>query len=80
MTIVDANGSPVEGATVYGTWSGLTSDSDSGTTGSDGKVALDSDSVKNAAGTFTFTVDNVVLDGWEYDAGANDETSDTITV
>ena len=80
VTIVDASGEPVEGATVSGTWSGLTDDPDSGLTDVNGQVALDSDSVKNARGTFTFTVDNVVLDGWEYDPDANGETSDSITV
>lgn len=80
VTVVDASGSPVEDATVYGTWSGLTSDSDSGTTDEDGKVALESNSVKNAAGTFTFTVDKVSLSGWEYKPEENVETSDNITV
>ena len=80
VTIVDANGSPVAGAGVYGTWSGLTSDSGFGTTDSYGKVALDSDSVKNAAGTFTFTVDDVTKTDWIYNPEENVETSDNITV
>jgi len=80
VTIVDADGKPVEGATVSGHWSGLTSDSDSGTTDGDGTIALDSDSVKNADGTFTFTVDNVTKEGWVYDPSKNVETSDSITV
>ena len=82
VTIVDVGGNPVEGATVYGSWSGATSDTDSGVTDSLGKVTLSSDGVKNASGgtTFTFTVDNVVKSGWGYDAGANAETSDSITV
>jgi hypothetical protein len=70
---------PVKGATVSGHWSGLTSDKDSGLTGVDGKVSLSSDQVKNAKGTFTFTVDNVALAGWIYDPSANKETSDSIT-
>ena len=80
VTVVDADGKAVEGAVVEGHWSGLTSDTDSGATGADGKAALDSDSVKNAKGTFTFTVDNVVLSGWIYDSASNVETSDSITV
>ena len=80
VTIVNASGTPVEGATVSGTWSGLTSDSDSGNTGTDGKISLDSELVKNAAGTFTFTVDNVILTGLTYDPDANEEASDSITV
>jgi endoglucanase len=80
VTVVDADGIPVEGATVSGHWSGLTSDSDSGITVSDGTVSLDSDKVRNANGTFTFTVDNITKAGWTYDFGANVETSDSITV
>jgi len=80
VTIVDADGDSVEGATVYGSWSGLTDGTDFGTTDTNGKIALDSDAVKNADGTFTFTVTDVVLDGWMYDSRANVETSDSITV
>jgi len=80
VTVVDSAGEPVGSATVEGHWSGLTSDTDSGPTGSDGKVALNSDSVKNAAGTFTFTVDNVAKEGWTYNSTANLETQDSISV
>jgi serine protease len=80
VTIVDAEGNSVEGAMVYGSWSGLTTDSDSGLTDINGQVSLDSDLVKNADGTFTFTVTDVVLDGWTYDSTANVEISDSITV
>jgi len=80
VTILDANDAPVAGATVSGNWSGLTGDTDSNITDSDGIVSLSSDKVKNAAGTFTFTVTDVSLTGWEYDSDANAETSDSITV
>jgi len=82
VTIVDASGNPVEGATVYGTWSDATSDIDSGVTDSFGEVTLSSDGAKNASsGTiFTFTVDNVVKSGWDYDSAANIKTSNKITV
>ena len=80
VTIVDADGNPVEGATVYGQWSGLTSDSDSGVTDASGKVALSSDRVRNVRGTFTFTVTDVTKDGWAYDPSANVERSDSISV
>jgi subtilisin len=59
VTICDDANHPVVGATVSGTWNGLTSDSDVGTTDEKGKVALVSDRVKRASGTFTFTVDDV---------------------
>jgi len=80
ITIVDANNNPVENATVYGHWSGLTSDSDSGITDINGQVSLDSDAVKNADGTFTFTVDNVTHGTLIYNPEDNVETSDSITV
>lgn len=82
VAIVDAAGAAVAGATVSGTWSNATTDTDSGITDATGKVLLSSDEVKNApAGTtFTFTVDNAALAGWTYDSKANVETSDSITV
>ncbi len=82
VTIVDAADEPVEGATVYGTWSGATSDTDSGLTDASGEVSLKSNKVKNAPGetTFTFTVDDVSLTGWDYDSAANVKTSGSINV
>jgi hypothetical protein len=80
VTIVDADGNPVENAKVSGTWSGLTDDSDSGLTDVTGQVALKSDSVKNAHGTFTFTVTGVECDGWTYEPDANQETIASIKV
>jgi len=78
VTIFDDNNSPVENATVYGHWSGLTTDTDSGTTDANGKVTLLSDSTSET-GTFTFTVDNVTKTGWAYESAANVETSDSIS-
>jgi hypothetical protein len=82
VTIVDAAGAPVEGATVEGHWSGATSDTDSGVTAASGEVSLDSDKLKSPPPetVFTFTVDDVSLAGWTYDSGANVETSDSIPV
>jgi subtilisin family serine protease len=79
VTIVDGDGNSVDGATVSGSWSGLTTGTDSGTTNA-GHATLNSDSVKNAAGTFTFTADDVSLTGWTYNQTANAETSGSITV
>ncbi|MCK4241538.1 MAG: S8 family serine peptidase, partial [Candidatus Atribacteria bacterium] len=69
VTIVDESGTPVESATVYGHWSDATSDSDFGITDSSGTVSLKSNKVKKpSSGTaFTFTVDDVIKDGWTYD-------------
>ncbi len=82
VTVVNESGSPVSGATVYGHWSGATTDTDSGVTNSSGQVTLQSNYLKKAQSgtTFTFTVDNVVLSGSSYDPTANAETSDTIIV
>lgn len=82
VTIVDATGTPVEGATVSGHWSGATTNTDSGTTDASGQVSLSSDKLKNApSGTnFTFTVDGVAKNDWTYNSPANEETSDSITV
>jgi hypothetical protein len=82
VTIVDSNDIPVEDATVSGTWSGATNDTDSGITKANGQVSLKSHKVKNppSGTTFTFTVDNVTKDGWTYDSSTNKETSDSITV
>jgi len=71
VTIVNATGSSLEGATVSGQWSGLTSDSDAGATDANGNVALKSDRVKDASGTFKFTVTTVTKDGWSYNSSAN---------
>jgi hypothetical protein len=76
VTIVDEDGSPVEGATVTGTFSGDASGTVSGVTGADGEVLL-SKLVKGTVTTFTFCVDNVTHDSFEYDSAANVETCDT---
>ena len=81
VTIVDALGNPVSGATVSGHWSGATTDTDSGVTDSSGQVKLKSNRLRNPTSgetTFTFTVGNVTKDGWTYDPRANVETSDFI--
>jgi hypothetical protein len=78
VTILDASDQPVGTATVYGTFSGATSDSVSDDTAGDGTVTLQSSNKKNG-GSWTFTVDDVVKSGWFYDSGANVETSDSIT-
>jgi hypothetical protein len=79
VTILDTGGAPVEGATVYGTWSGLYSANVSGVTLADGTITFNSGKVKSA-GTFTFTVDDVVKSGYTYDPGLNVETSDSVAV
>lgn len=82
ISIVDENGTPVEGATVSGTWSGATDDTNSGITKTNGQVNFKSDRVKNPPSgiIFTFTADDVAKAGWGYNSTANAETSDSTTV
>ena len=80
VTIRDTNENPVEGATVYGAWSGDYSANVSDTTDAEGQVTFTSKKVKQANATFTFTVDDVVKSGYVYDPALNRETSDTIVV
>ena len=79
VSVVDGNGNPVEGATVSGHWSGLTTDTDAVLTDASGFAIAVSDEVKNASGTFTFTIDDVTKSGWNYDA-ANSITSASLNV
>jgi PKD repeat protein len=80
VTIRDTNGNPVPGATVYATWSGDDSGSVSGVTAADGTVSFTSGRVRHADATFTFTVDDLLKDGFVYQPELNTETSDTIAV
>jgi hypothetical protein len=78
VTVVDENNNPVEGATVSGAWSGLTTDSDNLLTGPDGTDSANSNKVnKSSSGNFTFTVTDISKSGWTYDANANVENSDS---
>jgi PKD repeat protein len=77
VTISDTDGNPVSGATVYGTWSGVVSGSVSGTTGANGTVTFESAKVRTA-GTFTFTVDDVIKDGATYIVEPKPSASTTV--
>lgn len=79
VTIMDTGGSPVEGATVYGHWSGSVSGDVFGETDNSGQVTFMSD-WRWRRGTFTFTVDDVTHPyGWTYNSSLNVETSDSIS-
>ena len=78
VLIKDDQGNSVSEAAVSGHWTGLTSDTDNGTTGSDGRVSLDSDRI-NATGTFTFTVDNVSHPSLTYNPALNVLDSNSIS-
>ncbi|WP_281795682.1 hypothetical protein [Desulforhabdus amnigena] len=78
VTIGDAKGGSVSGATVHGMFSGATSDSVSGVTDGSGQITLNSSSTRQS-GTWTFCVTDVVRAGWTYDQSANVKTCDSIT-
>lgn len=75
VTVIDANGNKVVGATVAGTWSGAVSGSASGLTGSTGVASIKSNRVRSA-GTFRFAVTSVTLSGYTYAPSQNVETTD----
>ena len=69
----------IEGATVYGEWSGATTKGDEeGDTGGNGKITLESDRVKGG-GNYIFTVTDVSASGYTYNSALNNETSDSVT-
>lgn len=78
VTVRDADGRPVSGATVSGTWSGIVSGSTSAVTDGSGAATLQSPNSKKG-GTFVFTVTGVSQSGHVYKADLNTETSDSIT-
>jgi PKD repeat protein len=62
VTIRDANGNPVEGVTVVGTWSGAYVVTVKAVTGPDGRVSFNSGKVSEAGATFTFSMYDGGLD------------------
>ncbi len=77
VKIVDTQGNPVSGATVYVTWSGVVSGTSSGITGTDGTVTFTS--ARTSGGTYTITVTNVTHDSYTYDSSLNNETTDSVS-
>ena len=71
IAIVDQNGSPVAGATVTAGFTGPSSGTATGTTGTNGIAVLQSKAVKNPVGEWCFTVTDVAKTGATYDATAN---------
>jgi hypothetical protein len=78
VLVKDGNGAVVSGATVSGAWSGLTSGTASGTTGSNGTVKFTSQRTKQS-GTFTFSISTVSAPGYVYASGQNATNGGTIT-
>lgn len=70
VTVEDQNGDPLAGALVSGSWSGAASGLVSGTTDGTGTVTLSTSNL-NGGSSVLFTVNNVSLDGYDYDAGSS---------
>lgn len=71
VLIKDDVGSPASGAVVFATYTGPTSGTVSGTTGSNGEVTLQSSKIRNPSGVWTFAVTGVQMAGMTYDPTAN---------
>ncbi len=71
VTIVDQSGTPMADATVSGYFSAPSSAIKTGLTGADGVASLTGDKTKSPPADFCFTVTDVSLSGYTYDAGAN---------
>ncbi len=75
VTVVDADGNPVSGATVTGTFSGdVSGSSTSEATGSNGVAFLESDRVRQNSISFEFCVDDISHPDFDYDATGNTVT------
>jgi PKD repeat protein len=68
VSVVDGDGNPVSGATVIGGWGDAYAVEVIGTTGAEGTVSFTSGKVRQVNAKFSFTVENVVKDGFLYDA------------
>jgi PKD repeat protein len=79
VKVTDSNGNVVPGATVAGSWSGLTTGAASVVTASNGVATFTSANTRAKGGTFTFTVMGVTLSGYAYDNTLNLETTNSIS-
>jgi hypothetical protein len=70
VTVRDSAGSPVAGATVNGSWSGVLNRGVSGVTGSGGSLTLGTGQISGGP-SVTFTVTGVAGSGLSYDQAAN---------
>jgi hypothetical protein len=77
VNIVDASHTPVPGATVTGSWSGVVSGSSTTTTDAYGNAVLNTAKFKRG-GTVTFTVTGVSKASYLYNSAANLVTSASI--
>lgn len=78
VTVRTGTGLPASGATVRGHWSGVTSETQTATTGSGGVATFRSPWTLKR-GTCTFTADDITLSGFTYVPAQNEETSDSLS-
>jgi PKD repeat protein len=78
VTVKNQNGSVIQGATVTGQWSGLTTGTVTKNTSRSGTASLTSARTKSR-GTFTFTVTGITLSGYTYAPANNVETTDSVS-
>lgn len=78
VTVRKGNGSAAAGATVRGSWSGVTTDTVSATANSSGVATLRSPRTTRR-GTCTFTVGTVTLSGFTHVPALNRETSESLS-
>jgi PKD repeat protein len=79
VTVRDASGRLISGATVAGTWSGIVSSTASVSTNRRGVASFRSPTTRSP-GTFSFSVTRITAAGFVYDATLNLESSDSITL
>lgn len=79
VTVRDARGGVVPGATVIGNYWGDASGVVRGVTGNDGVVVLPSVTSDAMSGSVSFRVLDIRRDGWVYTPARNAETVDTVT-
>ena len=79
VKLLDAEGRPVVGASLSGSWSGIVSRTSSATTDGAGMARFSSPSTRSKSGSFVFTVNGATLNGYSYAPALNTETSDSIS-
>jgi hypothetical protein len=79
VSVVDQDGNPIEGAKVYGTWTEPVKSTRNGLTVANGTVIFYSNMLRYVKGQkYTFTVTNITLAGYTYNAAANQISRNTI--
>lgn len=78
VTVKNASGLSISGATVSGTWSGNVNQTRSAVTNLSGTASFTSPVSKKPTGVIAFKVNSVVAPGYTYDSSKNLETEDSI--